>query len=547
MVRWLLLVGLYVVLAAPASAAEQVIKEGGTGVIHTGEGDVNIGYTFEQHEKALRERDRSIRIDLEKIYQNKSDNLLLEKQLSDIKKQQLEKELSDIEKQFQNQTKSDQKQAQQERALNMIGDFADRLCNKIPLGGSAEDLELSGKAKVEFSNLLKKIADLGIEGSAKYQKKEFEGVLQKDLAALVKDNAKCKLEVFKDLKDILIVDPKHTQFEPVTVHGTVSLEGGGRLKDASIFLSDGIHAYSTVTDSDGYYQQLIQLSDSLWRLKISHRATIDDDRFIQIPIKGGALEPSIIDFKDKFKKPVLQFFVDKPTVGLKNSNESIWLRGIMRTGTTRSSVEVEWDTCETKWECTRAYNPNSCWFDIDYKEDKVDQDGIEIVLSLKDSYENTIKCEDQSVDLTFRAKSVLSNDKRYKDFKSSYSTVSVFPNEEPVDAPYIQAGFLQIKGGGWPGNDGVIINAYLERNGKIVGGPINHPPDVIVDENGHFSIRIPRSQISKDRKNNNDDDGDKVRLRVEPGQYSVTKSANDAIYIRDIEIPRTRFISVVPN
>jgi hypothetical protein len=56
----------------------------------------------------------------------------------------------------------------QEKALHVIADFADRLCTKIPQTGGASNLGLTGEAKAQLSELIKKIADLGIEGAAKY-------------------------------------------------------------------------------------------------------------------------------------------------------------------------------------------------------------------------------------------------------------------------------------------------------------------------------------------------------------------------------------------
>lgn len=93
----------------------------------------------------------------------------------------------------------------QKEALNVIADFADRICNTVPISGGSENLELSGEAKIELNNLLQKIADLGIEGAAKYQQSNYKGVLQKDLAILLQHGSKCKLEVWKDLKDKLLV------------------------------------------------------------------------------------------------------------------------------------------------------------------------------------------------------------------------------------------------------------------------------------------------------------------------------------------------------
>jgi len=105
----------------------------------------------------------------------------------------------------------------QKEALEAIADFADRICNKIPIAGNSESLELSGTGKVELNKLLKAIADLEIEGGAKYQKSKFNNVLQKDLATLLKDGSKCKLDVFKELKDKLLVT--ETPPSPPVVEG----------------------------------------------------------------------------------------------------------------------------------------------------------------------------------------------------------------------------------------------------------------------------------------------------------------------------------------
>jgi hypothetical protein len=99
----------------------------------------------------------------------------------------------------------------QEKALKIIADFADRLCNKVPLEGSSDNLELSGSAKVELNELIERIAGLKIEGAGKYLSTEYQGVLQKDLAGLLKSGAECKLQVFKDLKDKLIPTSSQTQ------------------------------------------------------------------------------------------------------------------------------------------------------------------------------------------------------------------------------------------------------------------------------------------------------------------------------------------------
>lgn len=96
----------------------------------------------------------------------------------------------------------------QQKALNTISNFAEKLCKYPPLAGNESKYELSGEAKAELSKVLKKVADLGVKGAAKYQASDYEGLLQKDLANVVKDSSNCKMEVWRDLKDRLIPPAK---------------------------------------------------------------------------------------------------------------------------------------------------------------------------------------------------------------------------------------------------------------------------------------------------------------------------------------------------
>lgn len=89
---------------------------------------------------------------------------------------------------------------QKEQALDLIASFAERICQEIPIEGEGQKLELSGRAQVELNEILEKLADLGIEGAAKYESEEYKGVLQKDLAELLKNNMQCRLDVLKELK-----------------------------------------------------------------------------------------------------------------------------------------------------------------------------------------------------------------------------------------------------------------------------------------------------------------------------------------------------------
>ena len=54
-----------------------------------------------------------------------------------------------------------------EKALTMIADFADRLCKDIPLQEHGDNLELTGSAKAELNGIIKRLANLCLDGAIK--------------------------------------------------------------------------------------------------------------------------------------------------------------------------------------------------------------------------------------------------------------------------------------------------------------------------------------------------------------------------------------------
>ena len=107
----------------------------------------------------------------------------------------------------------------QQEALNLIADFADRFCKDVPLTTTAESIELSGKAKAELNGLLKKIADLGIEGAGKYQSSKSNGLLQKDLLEARKDSTNCRLKIWEDLEKKLLTGQSVPDVPPYLIVG----------------------------------------------------------------------------------------------------------------------------------------------------------------------------------------------------------------------------------------------------------------------------------------------------------------------------------------
>lgn len=96
--------------------------------------------------------------------------------------------------------------ADQGKALEEIASFSERICQTAPIKSSSEELHLTGKANAELKGLVSKIANLGISGAGEYKKAESEGVLQKDLAALLSKSADCKQKISDKLVDKLILN-----------------------------------------------------------------------------------------------------------------------------------------------------------------------------------------------------------------------------------------------------------------------------------------------------------------------------------------------------
>lgn len=93
----------------------------------------------------------------------------------------------------------------QKEALEMIAGFADRICQTPSTKGETTRVELTGEAKAELSRVLKKVADLGVQGAARYKHTDYENVLQKDLTDVIRQATDCRKDVAKELTDKLVV------------------------------------------------------------------------------------------------------------------------------------------------------------------------------------------------------------------------------------------------------------------------------------------------------------------------------------------------------
>jgi hypothetical protein len=133
----------------------------------------------------------------------------------------------------------------QQKALDAITLTADRICNVVKMEGSAQNEKVSGQVKAELNGLAKRLADLGVSGSAEMDTSEYHGLLQQDLTLALKDNAACKQHVFDKLSDKLLPSPDRKSDENANPTIQVLVDNAG------VFLSNrGGKAFNIDVTSD---------------------------------------------------------------------------------------------------------------------------------------------------------------------------------------------------------------------------------------------------------------------------------------------------------
>jgi hypothetical protein len=100
-----------------------------------------------------------------------------------------------------------------QKALDVIHDYAYRICETVKQEGTSHGVELSGKAKAEVNALLKWLANLGVEGAAKYQDSKYQGVLQEQLAEQLNNVRDCRKELALDLQARLLPKAQETPLQ----------------------------------------------------------------------------------------------------------------------------------------------------------------------------------------------------------------------------------------------------------------------------------------------------------------------------------------------
>lgn len=120
----------------------------------------------------------------------------------------------------------------QSEALSLILQFSEKFCKDPSMSGSTESNSLTIEGKAELNGLIKKIANLGIGAAGKYENDNYQGLLQKDLIKALENSQNCKMVVWNDLNDKLILPLKE---DSVEVETKPTLPGPGIITQSPSF------------------------------------------------------------------------------------------------------------------------------------------------------------------------------------------------------------------------------------------------------------------------------------------------------------------------
>lgn len=118
--------------------------------------------------------------------------------------------------------------------MALIRDASETICGSYAAYGSSQIASASGEAKSQLRGLVKKLADIGIEGAGSLDVEQYEGVLRSELRAELADVRKCRLAIWRDLSDRLL--GLHTPSTQLADDNEATEEGLRNLKKEQLAL-----------------------------------------------------------------------------------------------------------------------------------------------------------------------------------------------------------------------------------------------------------------------------------------------------------------------
>jgi hypothetical protein len=102
---------------------------------------------------------------------------------------------------FKAYSQDDQKQLENlQKRLDMITETADKICGIVHAQGETKSVAIKGAVHAELQGLAAHLANLGVSGAGDILSNSYQGVLQEQLSATLKDEAACKSKVFDALQ-----------------------------------------------------------------------------------------------------------------------------------------------------------------------------------------------------------------------------------------------------------------------------------------------------------------------------------------------------------
>jgi len=139
------------------------------------------------------------------------------------------------------------------RLTETLEAFAQTTCESAPAGGSSSSLDAEGKGSVELSktlpDIVEELVDAGVEGAIKYQRKDYIGVLQSELAAAMENTNECRVRVLELMMRTLMNSPGNASFADPRVQ-TVALPGLTEFQYQNEFLEAAVMSISQSADGE---------------------------------------------------------------------------------------------------------------------------------------------------------------------------------------------------------------------------------------------------------------------------------------------------------
>lgn len=112
----------------------------------------------------------------------------------------------------------------QKQALAEIRQNADAICDRVEHSGASSESQISGEVGAQLPNIASRLLGLGIQGAAKLNNQNYQGVARDQLAYAITHTEDCRKGVFDKLLGILLPTPGRKSEEVAKTTGALTLE-----------------------------------------------------------------------------------------------------------------------------------------------------------------------------------------------------------------------------------------------------------------------------------------------------------------------------------